>query len=498
VSIEQYPGVSTATPPAPAAVTPSELRRIPLLADLTDGDLEWIAEQVSVRELNPGEVLFRPGDRASWMLIALAGTLQVRHENVGAGFAAFLVKAGDVTGVVPFSRMQTFARVGRAQTESRVALFPRERFNALLDRIPVLRERFIAILIDRVRDTTRREAQAEKLRALGKLSAGLAHELNNPTAAVLQALHEAGKRLEARGHLTAALVRDGISPDQVMALDDLRAAVVDRSRAATRTTGTMRVPQSVDAVDRSDQEAALANWLGELGLADPWVSAATFVEAGLDRESLGRAVAGIPDKACPHAIAWLEAGIASHALLSSAEQAAERVTRVVDVMESYTNMDRPVELVDADVRLGVRTVTQMLKNAARAKSVDVELSLPNEVPGIRAQPADLNQVWFNLLDNAIDAAPHQGHVEVRVSHSDGSVTVEVRDNGPGIPSEIQDRIWEPFFTTKDVGQGMGLGLDVARRIVEDEHGGRILMTSVPGDTRFMVQLPLTTIGTIGA
>ena len=478
VDTEAPRGVTRASSSTAAGVDPAELRRVPMLADLSDDDLAWIAGQSELVELPPGGVLFGPGEPAEWMFIALDGTLQAQREQLGPGSPQFVFRAGDIGGTIPFSRMTTFAGTGRALTRARLVRFPKARFPELLRRTPALQPRFVALLADRVRDATRRDAQFEKLTALGRLSAGFAHELNNPAAAVVAA---------------------GLTPAMLESLDTLRTEVADRLAAAGPGDGTTPGP---GPIARADQEDSLARWLAATGVPTPHQYAGTFVDVGLDEAALARAVAEVPSAARAAALVWLESLACDQMLLTTVRQAAERVASLVDAVKSYTQMDRVHAMEEVDVRTGLESALALTVPRARERRIAVSLEYPPAIPRVPGYPADLNQAWGALLENAVDAASAlpagAGRVTVRVAAEDGAVVVDVIDNGPGIPPELQDRVWEPFFTTKDVGRGTGLGLDIARRIVVDQHGGQICLSSAPGDTRFTVRLPRTTVGTFGS
>ena len=484
-SVEPAASFRPTQPVAPAtdAIEPEELRVVEMFADLRADELAWIAAHCERVVLAPGQLLLVSGQPAEWMFIGIQGTVEVRREQLGASVPAYVFHAGDVAGVIPYSRMKEFVGNGRAATPAVVARFPRTLFPELLRRAPALAPRFVALLADRVRDATRREAQLERLLALGKLSAGIAHELNNPVSAIIHSFAEAGRRLHHRGELVADLVRCGASPEMLQRLASLRPTA-----------------DALDPIAHSDRLDAVDAWLRQLGLAEPWSDAATFVDAGFDVADLEAAIANLPNAARRAALRWLESGLALEALFTSAQRAGNRVAEIVDAVKGYTNRDRGRDMSDVDLRDGLDATIALFASRFRERGVALERELDIPLPRLRAYPGDLNQAWSHLIDNALDAVTPlgaKGRVLVRAWPEDGAVLVEIRDNGPGIPDALQERVFEPFFTTKEPGHGTGLGLDIARRIITDLHGGELTLESEPGDTRFLVRLPLTTVATLG-
>lgn len=459
-----------------------------MFADLATEELAWIAAHTERVVLSVGQLLLVTGQPADWMFVGISGTVEVRREQVGGSVPAYVFHAGDIAGVIPYSRMKVFVGNGRAATNAVVGRFPRALFPELLKRVPSLAPRFVALLADRVRDATRREAQIERLLALGKLSAGVAHELNNPVSAIINSFDEAGRRLRHRADLVIELLRCGTTPEALERLEAER--IAPRAPAA-----------ALDPISRSDRLDAMDAWLRQLGLSEPWLYAATFVDAGYDVAALEEATAALPNGARRAALRWMESGLALDALFTSAQRAGTRVAEIVEAVKGYTNRDRGRDMSDVDIREGLDTTIALFASRFRERGVTLARELDTPLPRLRAYASDLNQAWSHLIDNALDAVASlgtRGRVVVHALSEDGLVRVEVRDNGPGIPDDLQERVFEPFFTTKPPGHGTGLGLDIARRIITDLHGGELTVESRPGDTRFIVTLPLTTMATLGA
>ena len=447
-----------------------QLRTVEIFADLPDEQLGWFIEGSELQDAEVGEIVFVEGEPADTMFVLLTGEIHGRREQDGRIFA---FAAGDLSGVLPFSRMKEWGGTGRAIVPSRLLRFPKEKFAELLDRIPVLEPRLVAYMTDRVRDFTRREQQEEKLISLGRLSAGLAHELNNPAAAAQRAAAGLGDAFCEAQRWTARLARR-VDPEVMERLPELP-LTLDPAAAS-----------KLDPLARSDREDEITDWLDAQGAEDTWRIAPTLVEAGADLPWLERFGEGIPPEELPFALAWLEVTLRAEELLNTIEQATGRISNLVGDVKRYTYMDRaPVQ--EVDVREGLDTTLRVL--AHKLQGITTTREYAPGLPTIPAHGGELNQVWTNLLDNAADAVGEGGLIVVRTLDGGDAVCVEIVDNGPGIPPEVQNRIFDPFFTTKEVGSGTGLGLDIARRIVE-QHGGSIRVDSGPGETRFVVRLPV--------
>jgi signal transduction histidine kinase len=479
-----------------AALGAERLRTVRVLADQPPEVLAWIAARCDVLSLRAGELLTHPGDPADWLFITLEGELRARREAMGAAAPTFVFRAGDLSGVLPFSRMTHWPAASRAATDALVGRFPRGAFAALLAVAPALEPRLVSLLADRVREATSRDQQVEKRAALGQLAAGLAHELNNPAAAAQQGAAEARAQLARVCDATAALL------DVASRAPGLDGAALRAFGARLGLDGPPAAPPA-DPLDRADREDAMRALLERAGVAQGWRAAPALVEAGLAPEPLAAALAPLPAAAHAPVLGWLAELRGAAASLDMAGEAVRRIGALVRDVRTYTNLDHPAEPELIDVRASVLSALAMAHAALHTH----RLRLVHEVadddgaaafPCVRGVLVSLNEVWSALLQNAVDAAaPGTGTVTVRVAHDAGaslaidgrgSVVVEVADDGPGVPAAIRDRIWDPFFTTKDVGRGTGLGLAIARRVVR-EHGGDITLETVPGNTRVRVRLP---------
>jgi signal transduction histidine kinase len=346
----------------------------------------------------------------------------------------------------------------------------------MLHRSPELGQRLVAIMSDRVRDSTRAQQQREKMMALGKLAAGLAHELNNPAAAVQRSASSLRERLATLPSLVEELLRQRLDQEAV----GKARAVVARVRE--------RPAVSLSTLERGAREDELSDWLEGHGVPQAWDAGEALVEAGFGVADLDAlAVAG--KEKVPPLLAWLAATIEGDRLTQEIGAAAARISELVGSVKTYSHLDHAPDMQPTDVRQGIDSTLIMLGHELKAKGIRVAREDAKDLPQITAHPGELNQVWTNLIDNAVDALPAGGELRIETAREAEQVVVRVIDNGPGIPADIQTRIFEPFFTTKGVGDGTGLGLDIVQRIVR-QHAGQIDVESRPGRTAFTVRLPL--------
>ena len=455
-----------------------DLRTVPVFAALPADDLEWLASQMTTAELASGETFIRGGSPADRMIVLLEGDMRLRVESGNTDSVTRIIRAPAVTGMLPYSRMTHFPATTRAVTKVRIASLPIDRFPDMLGRIPVLGPRLVALLSDRIRDFTKLQDQQEKMAALGKISAGLAHELNNPAAAASRAVSSLREAFQTFREAAARLDAHPLSAEQ-------RAAVPALERESAQKAAT---PAPMDSLERSDCEETIAACLLRHGVARAWELAPALVDAGCKAEWFDRVYAQFPEEAWPDFLARLAASLTIGTLLDQLENSSSRISDLVRAIKEYTYMDQGADQ-EVDIHQGIESTLLMLRHRIK-HGVTVKLDFDRTLPKICARGSELNQVWTNLIDNAVDAMNGKGELRIRTARELDCLLIEIADSGPGIAPEDLTHIFEPFFTTKGVGQGTGLGLETVRRIVQ-EHSGEITVQSVPGDTRFEIRIPLT-------
>ncbi|MGD0964763.1 MAG: ATP-binding protein [Candidatus Acidiferrales bacterium] len=452
----------------------SELLRVPVFADLPGDQISWFIAHSEQLCLRAGETYFRQGEPADAMFVILEGQLQARGE-LGGETVAIPLKPGDVTGVLPFSRMKQFTVGARAVTDARVMRFPSSLFPELVQKMPELAQRLVGLMSDRIRETTRREQQRDRLASLGKLSAGLAHELNNPASAAKRATSQLRDVLKKIRNASHELGRRDLTPAQRSEIEKMEASFIQSND----------VPPDPLAI--SDLEDQIDSLLRSHGQNDLWQMAADLARKNVKPEALESLFAILDADTARAALVRIAASVEVAALLNEIESSTARISDLVGAIKEYTYMDQtPVQNVDIVKSL---ETTLTILNHKLKRGITVQRDYQRIPLLVNSFGSELNQVWTNIIDNAIAAMGGTGELRVRTCRDDNCVVVEIADNGPGIPADVQPHIFEPFFTTKGVGEGTGLGLDTVQRIVK-KHRGTIQVSSTPGDTRFQVWLPL--------
>jgi len=455
----------------------SELLRVPAFADLPDDQVAWFLSQSQELQIKAGDTYVREGDPADAMFVILDGQLEARGEFAGEAFV-ISTKPGDVTGVLPFSRMKQFTVTGRAITDGRVLRFPAALFPDLVQKMPELAKRLVGLMSDRIREATRIEQQRDRLAALGKLSAGLAHELNNPASAAKRATSQLRDILKKIKNASHELGRRDLTSAQKSEIEKLEASF-------TQLDGP-----PPDALTVSDLEGRIDSLLRSHGQNDLWQLSAGLARRNVKPEVLETLFGALEAGTARAALVRIAASVEVADLLNEIESSTSRISDLVGAIKEYTYMDQ-ARVQNVDIVKSLETTLTILNHKLK-RGVIVQRDYHRVPLLVNSFGSELNQVWTNIIDNAIDAMSGKGELRVRTYRDDGCVVVEIGDNGPGISPEIKPHIFEPFFTTKAVGEGTGLGLDTVQRIVK-KHRGNIQVSSKPGDTRFQVWLPLAEV-----
>jgi signal transduction histidine kinase len=449
------------------------LRKVGSLNGLSDQEYEWLAAHGEEVRAAAGTVLFREGDPATTMSILLQGEAHVRRQQ--GGLALFVGRAGQITGLLPFSRMKTHGGQGVAASDLWGLQFDREIFPEMLAAIPSMSQRCVSILLDRVREMTRLEQQAEKLNALGKLAGNLAHELNNPASAAQRAASGMIEELRTYGHqkfLLGALCLDSAHLDKIR-----------QWRSRMEEHAQQRPANSVTQAEREDR---LQRWLREHGIEEPWQIVPDLAELGITTKNLDELMELLGGHNLEIVLSQFASSARTERMAQAMVDSTARIFGLIAAVKDYSWMDQaPIQ--EVDIPQSLETTLTMLQS--RLEKVQIERRYEAELPRISAYGSELNQVWMALLENAVDAIHGEGCIMLSVQLNGDFVVTEIWDNGPGISEEIQARIFEPFFTTKAPGSGLGLGLDTAQRIVR-QHRGFIHVQSEPGSTCFQVRLPV--------
>ena len=438
-------------------------------------ELEWLIAHGTLEHYEPGHLIATKGQPVDALYILLSGRVTHYMDQGGHWRKALDWHAGDVSGQLPYSRMITAPGNSIVEEASEAFRLGREHMAELPVACPHLTAVFVHGMVDRARAFKTNDLQVEKMASLGKLAAGLAHELNNPASAAARSARLVSEMLEESDVAARAL--------GAAQLDARETALIDRVRVRCFAASGTSV---LSPLERADREESIARWLVDRGADESF--AAALAETDVSLALLDELAGMLHSEKLVAALRWVAAGCTLRGLARDIERAASRVHTLVSAVKGFTYMDHASVPEPVDVAKGLTDTLALLAAKARGKAASVMVEVPADLPRVRGFGGELNQVWANLIDNALDAVPDGGRVVV-TARADGSrVVVRVTDDGPGIPAEVRSRIFDPFFTTKPVGKGTGLGLDIVRRLV-DQNEGAIEVESVPGRTEFRVALP---------
>jgi signal transduction histidine kinase/predicted CoA-binding protein len=454
------------------------LRRLPLFSDLPDEDLDKLCESIEELRLKADEELFEQGSRGDKAYIVKEGELEILRESEGRKVLLAVRKAGEVIGEMSLLHEAPRMATVRARTDTLLFVLSQEHFDDLLNTSTSAARAMLHTITTRLQATEAMLRQSEKIAQLGTLTAGVAHELNNPAAAVQR----------GAGQLKPLLEKLQVAVQGISGLDLTEAQNETLTGFDREIQEQASQIDDLDSLTRSDREYEMESWLETQGVSEAWEVAPTLVSMGFAPERLGELLDQFSQDEFQSVVAWLSARYAAYTLLEEVEQGSKQISQIVKALKSYAYLDQaPVQMVD--VHEGLDSTLVMLRSKLKS-GINVRRDYAEDLPRIQAYGSELNQVWTNLIDNAVDAMNGQGEISIQTRPQGQWAVVEIRDTGEGIPKEIQSKIFDPFFTTKPQGKGTGLGLDISYNIVVQRHKGDIRVTSRPGETCFEVWLPV--------
>ncbi|MEO7962948.1 MAG: ATP-binding protein [Gemmatimonadaceae bacterium] len=436
----------------------------------------WLVEHGVVRNFAVGEVVTKKGKQAPQLLILFTGNLVIRMDGGAGMHKVFEWHAGDVGGVMPYSRGASPPNDVVAESPTEILCIDKEVLPEMIRECPSVTAVLVHAMVDRARQFTSNDLRDEKLVSLGKLAAGLAHELNNPASAVLRGAKLLSESIDASETAARRVGEARLTEEQFAVIDEIRQLCLKAAPTVMRTV-----------MGRSDREDEFMEWLADHDVDER--CAGPLAETGVTIDAVDKLADSVSPEILGAVIKWMAAGCNVRSLSADIEAAATRLHELVRAVKGFTYMDHARTPEPIDIRQGIADTLVMLASKIRGKSVEIHLTMADDLPRAFSVGAELNQIWMNLIDNAVDAVDSHGRVAVSATSEMGKIAVRVSDDGPGIPAEIVGRIFDPFFTTKGVGKGTGLGLDIVRRLLKQQ-GGELSVESVPGRTEFQVRLPV--------
>jgi signal transduction histidine kinase len=461
--------------------TIEELKKVIALEDMQDEHLQWILDHTELREYEDGAIVMRTGEPADYMMIVLEGKFAF-YMDVNGTLVYYLTfendkTTGGITALIPHSRMKISPGMSISIGTTRALALHKKYFPELEQLDPDFIQKMIGYMTERARTFATIQLQREKVSALGKLSAGIAHELNNPASAIKRIGAEMKARLNANYELTSKLLSDGVDAEHLETIQSL--AREKESMPKERLTTFARM----------EKEDEFSDWFTDNGFSDHRQAAETFSDMGFSTADLEK-VRSLAGESFIDLIHWLENILISARLIKDLEDASGRISNLVGAIKSHVHMDQTNDAQRTNIHDDIENTLTLMGYKLRDKNITVNKKFCEDLPPIEAYIGELNQVWTNLIDNAVDALEKNGELTIQTSCSKKEATIRIIDNGSGIPKDIQSRIFDPFFTTKRVGQGTGIGLDTVKKIV-DRHRGEIKVNSVPGRTEFVLCMPIS-------
>lgn len=460
-----------------------KVRAFEIFAEVPDADLQWMIDKCSYHCLEKDEYYFRSGDKINHMQIILTGGYIIRRENNGRKRDMGVWEAPMVGGVLPFSRMTEASAEGITISPSTILQLHKDCFVEMVNQSYALTQALVGVMTNRVRDFQQMRLMDEKLMALGKMSAGLAHELNNPASAMVRSGQELHRHLSQTPKRFKDLVTMRVDEADV---DLINEVLFERVSAHKKSGG-----KDLSLIEREERNDELIDWFEDHDINDGDDVVETLIDWDFETGHLDKIAEVLPARSLAPVIWWMETSLTTESLVDEIQTASSRISELVRSIKVYSHMDSEPSMEFIDIHDGLISTLTMLKFKFKKKDISFRKEWDRDLPAIKALPGELNQVWTNIIVNALDALGDRdgSQLTIRTYKRHNNLCIDIEDNGPGIPPDIQSRVFEPFFTTKGIGEGTGMGLDIVRRVLE-HHGGDIKLESEPGRTCFRVCFPL--------
>lgn len=458
-------------------VKPNQLKAVAEFSEVPEDQLQWLIDNSEVKRIDAGNYIFSKGDAIDKMYVILEGKALIKVAQNGSYKQVATLEAKSISGYLPFSRATSALGFGEVVEDCLILETKKAEVLQMAREHYELTESLVHTMTNRTREFAKQNVQAEKMMALGKLSAGLAHELNNPVSAISRSAQELKKQL---GH----------TPEK---FKNIMALKLDNSQTdninSLMTEKMMNKPtDQMSLMERNDAEDMLEQWLTEHNVARPYELTETLLEFDFSVDTLTEISKVVGENNFPTVLKWIENNLTTEKIVNEIQEASERVDNLVKSIKSFTHMDQNPEPQPADILKGINDTLTMLNHKVKSKGIQVDKKYAANLPKANVIIGEINQVWTNLIDNAIDAMERNGMLEIAVSEESACIYVKITDDGEGIPQENLSRIFDPFFTTKAIGKGVGMGLELVQRIVS-QHRGKIDVKSEQGKTTFTVGLP---------
>lgn len=456
------------------------IRKIEELSQVPEDQLQWLVDQSEQFSLKQGEKLFRAGDPVDRMLVILSGSFSIQIQQAGQFRLVSKVEAPVVTGLLPYSRAKEAVAYAVANTDSEILALGRDKFHDMIMGKEDLTTALVHIMSSRIRDFTRQEQINDKMASLGKLSAGLAHELNNPSSAVVRSAQILNKHLRLLPARFKDVIKIRASDEDIDMINNLVFSKANKGKKV------------LTMLEKSSLEDDLLDWMEDHNIEDAEEIAENLVDFGFGEEELDEISGILREEDLSPVIHWVGQVLTTEKLVTEIEDAAKRIHNLVSSIKSYTHMDQAPVKTREDIHKGIENTLTMLNHKIRKGNISVEKQYDQELPAAKFLISEMNQVWTNLIDNAIDAMEDSEKkvLTIKTSHNGPFINVDITDTGSGIPDEIKNKIFDPFFTTKAVGKGTGIGLEVVHQIVTRQHYGSVEVESKPGNTTFKICFPI--------